>query len=167
MVAGCAARQRLTVHLRLIAVGRRPPRWAEEAFSGYVRRLPPAFGFRAPLISPARGHGSDVERARAEEGERLLAAVGPRDYLVALDERGTAWSTKILAERLAAWEMDGRDVALMIGGADGLSPACLERADQRWSLSPLTLPHALVRVLVVEQLYRAWSLNTGHPYHRA
>lgn len=148
-------------------MGRRPPRWAEEAFSEYVRRLPAAFGFQAPLIAPARGHGNDVERARTEEGERLLAALGPRDHVVALDEHGAAWSTKTLAKRLAAWEMGGRDVSLLIGGADGLAPACLERADHCWSLSPLTLPHAIVRVLVAEQLYRAWSLNAGHPYHRA
>ena len=155
------------MHIRLLAVGRRPPRWAEEAFSEYTRRLPPAFGFRTRLIAPARGHGNDIERARGEEGERLLGALGPRDHVVALDEHGPAWSTRSLAKHLAAWEMGGRDVVLLIGGADGLSPACLDRADQRWSLSPLTLPHALVRVLVAEQLYRAWSLNAGHPYHRA
>lgn len=155
------------MHIRLLAVGRRPPRWAEEAFSEYARRLPAAFGLDARLIAPARGHGNDVERARADEGQRLLAALGARDHVVALDERGTGWSTGALAKRLAAWEMGGRDVALLIGGADGLAPTCLERADQCWSLSPLTLPHALVRVLVVEQLYRAWSLNAGHPYHRA
>lgn len=97
----------------------------------------------------------------------MLAALGPRDHVVALDERGTAWSTRTLAKHLAAWEMGGRDVTLLIGGADGLAPACLERAGEHWSLSPLTLPHALARVLVAEQLYRAWSLNTGHPYHRA
>ena len=148
-------------------MGRRPPRWAGEAFSEYTRRLPAAFGFRAQLIAPARGHGDDMERARDEEGRRLLAALGPREHVVALDEHGTAWSTRTLAKRLAAWEMGGRDVVLLIGGADGLAPACLDRADQRWSLSPLTLPHALVRVLVAEQLYRAWSLNAGHPYHRA
>lgn len=155
------------MHIRVLAVGRRPPRWAMEAFSEYAKRLPSAFALDSRLIAPARGHGSDVARARAEEGERLLAGMGPRDFVVALDERGSAWSTADLAKQLAGWEMGGRDVTLLIGGADGLSQPCLERADQRWSLSPLTLPHALVRVLVAEQLYRAWSLNAGHPYHRA
>lgn len=155
------------MHIRLLAVGRRPPRWADEAFAGYAKRLPRAFGFEAPLLAPARGHASDAGRARDEEGARLLAALGPRDRVVALDERGTPWSTRELAAELAGWERDGRDVALLVGGADGLSATCVERAERRWSLSNLTLPHAMVRVLVAEQLYRAWSLNAGHPYHRA
>lgn len=153
------------MHIRLLAVGRRPPRWAAEAFDDYAKRLPRAFGFEGRMLSPARGRG-DVERARVEEGERLLAALGSGDRVIALDEHGTAWSTRDLAHSLAEWEHGGRDVALLIGGADGLSTACLARADRQWSLSPLTLPHAMVRVVVAEQLYRAWSINAGHPYHR-
>lgn len=119
------------------------------------------------MIAPARGHAGDVARAREEEGRRLLGACAPDDHVVALDERGTGWSTLELARNLRQWELDGRDVDLLVGGADGLSGTCLARAGARWSLSPLTLPHALVRVVVAEQLYRAWSVNAGHPYHRA
>lgn len=155
------------MRIRLLAVGRRPPRWAEDACAEYLKRLPNALGVEARLFAPARGHAGDVARARADEGQRLLAACGPRDRIVILDERGTGWSTVDLAAQLREWELDGRDVALLIGGVDGLSEACRERADACWSLSPLTLPHALVRVVVAEQLYRAWSVNAGHPYHRA
>lgn len=97
----------------------------------------------------------------------MLAAV-PRDcHVIALDVTGQAWNTEVLAGRLQGWLGAGRDVALLVGGPDGLAPACLARADTRWSLSPLTLPHALVRVVLAEQLYRAWTLVSGHPYHRA
>ncbi len=155
------------MRIRLLAVGRRPPRWAEDACAEYFKRLPAALGVESRMIPPARGHAGDVARARDEEGRRLLGACAPDDRVVALDERGTGWSTLELARRLREWERDARDVDLLVGGADGLSAACLERADARWCLSPLTLPHALVRVVVAEQLYRAWSVNAGHPYHRA
>lgn len=155
------------MRIRLLAVGRRPPRWAENACAEYLKRLPAVLGVEPRLVAPARGHGGDVERAREDEGRRLLVACDPRDRVIALDERGTAWTTLELAGRLRDWALDGRDMDLLIGGADGLSDACRARAETCWSLSPLTLPHALVRVVVVEQLYRAWSVNAGHPYHRA
>lgn len=155
------------MRIRLLAVGSRPPPWAERAFSDYASRLPPALKLEAPLIPLARGHRSDAARAAAEEGRRLLAAIDARTHVVALIETGEAWSTRALGERLRRWQAGAGDVALMIGGPDGLAPLCLERADERWSLSPLTLPHALVRVVVAEQIYRAWSLDSGHPYHRA
>ncbi|HEY5719007.1 MAG TPA: 23S rRNA (pseudouridine(1915)-N(3))-methyltransferase RlmH, partial [Gammaproteobacteria bacterium] len=98
--------------------------------------------------------------------ERMLAALPTGARVVALDVAGSAWDTPTLARQLERWRAGGSDVALLVGGADGLAPACLERAEQRWSLSPLTFPHMLVRVLVAEQLYRAWSLLSGHPYHR-
>lgn len=155
------------MRIRLLAVGRRPPRWADDAVAEYLKRLPGALGVEPRLLAPARGHGGDVARARDDEGRRLLAACGARDRIIALDERGEGWSTPDLARRLREWEVDGRDVDLLIGGADGLADACRQRAETSWSLSPLTLPHALVRVVVAEQLYRAWSINAGHPYHRA
>jgi len=108
-----------------------------------------------------------VERAVSEEGKRMLAALGPRQCVIALDVDGRSWSTVQLAGKLASWLADGRDVSLLVGGPDGLADACLERAEQRWSLSALTLPHPLVRVLLAEQLYRAWTVITNHPYHRA
>ena len=96
----------------------------------------------------------------------MLARIGSGHWVIALDVKGRSWSTPKLAQQLAAWQMDGRDVDLLVGGPDGLGEACRKRADQSWSLSALTLPHPLVRVLLVEQLYRAWSINQGHPYHR-
>lgn len=155
------------MRIRLIAVGRRPPRWAEDAFSEYARRLPRALKLEAPLLPLARGHGGDPAHAVADEGARMLAVLAGREIVIALDERGEAWNTAALAARLRSWEAAGGDVALLAGGPDGLAPVCRERADALWSLSPLTLPHALVRVIVAEQLYRAWSLNQGHPYHRS
>ena len=155
------------MRIGLLAVGRRPPRWAADACTEYLKRLPAAWRVESRLIAPARGHAGNVTVARNDEGQRLLAACGPRDRIVALDEQGTGWSTLELAARLREWELGGRNITLWIGGADGLADVCLERADVCWSLSPLTLPHALVRVVVVEQLYRAWSINAGHPYHRA
>lgn len=155
------------MRIRLLAVSGRPPRWAEAACGEYAKRLPPTLALEAPRIALARGHGRDPVRAVAAEGERLLAAVAPKDTVVALDERGERWTTAEFARRFRAWQAAGRDIAFLIGGPDGLAPACLARADAHWALTPLTLPHALVRVLVVEQIYRAVSLNAGHPYHRA
>ncbi|MGH8161488.1 MAG: 23S rRNA (pseudouridine(1915)-N(3))-methyltransferase RlmH [Gammaproteobacteria bacterium] len=155
------------MRVRLLTVSGRPPAWAEAAFREYAKRLPPALKFTAPRIPLARGHARDARRAMAGEGARLLAALTPEETVVALDERGESWTTTVLARRLKSWQMSRRDVAFLVGGPDGLAPACRERADLAWSLSALTLPHALVRVLVAEQLYRAVSLNAGHPYHRA
>ena len=151
--------------LRLIAVGTRMPDWVVAATHDYVRRFPR--DCRLELIEvPVVQRGSDTARAKLEEGRRLLAGVGERDRVVALCVEGRAWSTPELARQLGTWRQEGRDVALLIGGPDGLDAACLDRAEVRWSLSPLTLPHALARVVVVEQLYRAWSILAGHPYHR-
>lgn len=152
------------MRIRLLAVGRRPPRWAEAAFAEYARRLPAALKLESAFIAP--GRGSDADRAKGEECDRLLGALAAGDLAVALDERGEAWTTRDLAGRLRRWQAEGRDVAFLVGGAAGLAPKCLERADLHWSLSALTLPHALVRVLLAEQVYRAVSINAGHPYHR-
>jgi 23S rRNA (pseudouridine1915-N3)-methyltransferase len=118
-------------------------------------------------VAPAARRNLSAERARHLEGERLLAQVGARDRVLALDVKGRTWSTETLARKLDDWRMEGNDLAFLIGGADGLDGRCLDRADERLSLSALTFPHALVRVIVAEQLYRAWTLLTGHPYHRA
>jgi 23S rRNA (pseudouridine1915-N3)-methyltransferase len=129
---------------------------------------------RAPLVLEleeipvaTRRAGENPERAVAREGERMLAAVSAKDYVVALEVQGTPMSTEKLSSWLAERLRDGKPLALLIGGPDGLAPECLKRADRRWSLSPLTLPHALVRIVVAEQIYRAMSLLGGHPYHRA
>ena len=107
-----------------------------------------------------------AENCRKQEGERLLKAISPAAYVIALDEHGESWGSKDLAHQLETWLGNYSNVALMIGGADGLADSCKQRADRIWSLSPLTLPHTLVRVLLSEQLYRAWTLLQGHPYHR-
>ncbi len=132
----------------------------------YLRRFPRDCRLERVEIPLARRTG-DVARTRREEGERLLAALGPRDRVISLCVDGECWTTEALSGKLAGWRQTGRDVAFLIGGPDGLDPLCLQRSECRWSLSPLTLPHALVRVIVAEQLYRAWSILSGHPYHRA
>ncbi len=143
------------------------PAWVETGYLEYARRLPPECALHLQEIPAGRrGKGADLERILKREGERQLAAV-PRGALVcALEVDGQRWSTQALAERLSQWMQGGRDLALLVGGPEGLAPACRAQAQLRWSLSPLTLPHPLVRVLVAEQLYRAWSLLAGHPYHR-
>lgn len=155
------------MHIRLLAVGDRQPAWVNDACGAYVRRMPRQWQFRLDVVSAVRRAGDDTEAARTAEGERVLKALRPAERLVALDERGRQWTSGELADRLREWQADGRDVALVIGGPDGLSAGCLARAELRWSLSKLTLPHGLARVLVAEQLYRASTLVTGHPYHRA
>ena len=155
------------MQIRLIAVGTRMPAWVEEGYAEYARRLPPECALRLVEIPAGRrGKNTDVQRLQREEGERTLKAVPRGARVVALDVRGRAWSTEQLARELDGWMTEGRDPALLVGGPEGLAPACLEAAELRWSLSPLTLPHPLVRILVAEQLYRAWSLLAGHPYHR-
>jgi len=154
--------------LRLVAIGTRMPDWVEAGFADYTRRLPPEYGFSLHEIAVTpRGKNADIARLKRDEGEKVLKTL-PRDArLVTLDERGKLHNTPELAARLAAWQQDGRDVTLAIGGPDGHAPEVLARADESWSLSKLVLPHALVRVVVAEALYRAWSVNANHPYHRA
>jgi len=156
------------MRIHLFAVGTRMPAWVSTGFREYAKRLPRECSLRLVEITPGRrGKSIPVERAIGEEGQQMLAAL-PRDCLVvALDVQGKSWTTPVLAARLQDWMSGGRDVALLVGGADGLASDCLARADLSWSLSKLTYPHALVRIIVAEQLYRAWSINAGHPYHRA
>jgi 23S rRNA (pseudouridine1915-N3)-methyltransferase len=153
---------------RLIAAGTRLPEWVNTGFREYQKRL------RTPLVLElseipiaTRRAGENPSRAIAREGANMLAAVGPKDYVVALEVSARSMTTAELAAWLSERLRDARPLDLLIGGPDGLAPECRERADQSWSLSPLTLPHALVRVIVAEQIYRAMSLLGGHPYHRA
>jgi 23S rRNA (pseudouridine1915-N3)-methyltransferase len=156
------------MRIHLIAVGTRMPAWVTQAYQDYAKRLPRECTLRLVEIPLGqRGKTRTAAQSRNEEGRQMLAAL-PRDCLVvALDVEGQPWSTETLADNLQQWLGSGRDVALLVGGPDGLSPDCLARAERRWSLSALTYPHALVRVIVAEQLYRAWTLSTGHPYHRS
>ncbi|MGE0386132.1 MAG: 23S rRNA (pseudouridine(1915)-N(3))-methyltransferase RlmH [Gammaproteobacteria bacterium] len=153
--------------LHLLSVARRVPGWVEAAWADYSARLPAELAPHLTQIAPARAGGTlPVERRVAEEAQRIARALPREAWIVALDERGAQWSSVDLAAQIRAWQQRGRDVALVVGGADGLAPDLLERAAQRWALSRLTLPHALVRVILAEQIYRAWSINAGHPYHR-
>lgn len=153
--------------IQLISVGTKMPDWVEAGVAEYRKRLPRDFELLITEIPlAARGKGADVGKAMAKEGEACLRAVPRGDYVVALDVRGKSLGTEQLAERLRQLRDGGRNVSLLVGGPDGLAPGCLDAADARWSLSPLTFPHPIVRVILAEQLYRAWSILVGHPYHR-
>ena len=153
---------------RLIAVGERMPAWVADGFAEYRKRLSHDLPLELVEIRlGARGKGRDPARAIAEEGAAVLAALPKDASVIALDVRGKAWSSEDLAQAFLRWRMDARDLAFVIGGPDGHAPEVLARADRRWSLGPLTFPHMLVRLVVVEQLYRATTILAGHPYHRA
>lgn len=153
--------------LKLLAVGTRMPQWVETGFNEYHKRMPAELKLETIEIplSP-RGNGSSSQ-SKESQGQAILKHIDKQDRVVALDVLGKSMSTESLATQLANWQMNGQDICLLIGGPDGLSADCLQRADIKWSLSDLTLPHPLVRVLLMEQLYRAWTINQNHPYHRS
>lgn len=156
------------MHARLLAVGTRVPPWVHQGYEDYIRRLGPGLKLSLVEIAPGRRTGAaDPGRAVEAEGRRLLAAVHAREFLVALDERGVQMTTREFADWLGGRMRDGRDLAFLAGGPDGFAPQVRARADLLLSLSRLTLPHALVRVVLAEQLYRALSIHAHHPYHRA
>ena len=153
---------------RLIAVGERPPGWVAEGYADYTKRLLRELPLELVEVAPGlRGKGRDAARAMHDEGERVLAALPKNAWVVALDGRGKPYTSEQLAERLAAWRQQGRELAFLIGGPEGHSPEVWSRADERWAFGPMTLPHMLVRLLVAEQLYRACAILANHPYHRA
>ena len=153
--------------LLVVAVGQRVPDWAQTAWADYAKRFPPELRLELKAIkTEPRSGGKTTEQIMAAERQRIEAAIPSGTHVVALDERGSALTTAALAAKLSQWQGQGGDVALLIGGPDGLHPALRQGAHERIRLSDLTLPHAMVRVLLVEQLYRAWSINAGHPYHR-
>ena len=153
--------------LLVIAVGQRVPDWAQTAWADYAKRFPPELRLELKAIkTEPRSGGKTTEQIMTAERQRIEAAIPSGTHVVALDERGSALTTAALAAKLSQWQGQGGDVALLIGGPDGLHPALRQAAHERIRLSALTLPHAMVRVLLVEQLYRAWSINAGHPYHR-
>lgn len=165
-------RQRSLRRVKLVvaAVGHRMPAWIQAGFDEYARRMPRDAQLAVKEIKPAPRRkdlgAMAVKRLLHTEHERIIAALPAGCYKVVLDERGAGWSTRELAERIARWREFGRDVGFIIGGADGTAAALKEEADLLWSVSPLTLPHGLVRIVLAEQLYRAVSLLSGHPYHR-
>jgi len=155
------------MRIRLITASNKQPRWINDGFEHYARRLDARCALELVEVPLAkRSASAPVERAVEEESGRMLRHLPTGAHVVALERDGRAWSTEQLAARLEAWRMAGAPVSLLVGGPDGLGPACSDRAVERWSLSALTLPHGLVRVVVAEALYRAESLLRGHPYHR-
>jgi 23S rRNA (pseudouridine1915-N3)-methyltransferase len=153
--------------IRLLAIGKKMPAWIEEGFAEYAKRFPPSCQLELIEIPAAkRTQNSTRERLIEQEGEKLLAAIKPHHHIITLEIKGKLWSTEQLAAQLKNWQSGRRNIDLLVGGPDGLSQRCLEKAETRWSLSPLTFPHPLVRVLIAEQLYRALSLLQKHPYHR-
>lgn len=155
------------MRIRLIAVGSKMPGWIEEGWREYVKRLPSEIQLELveiPLV--ARKKNSDVKRLIQQEGDAMLAKTQPGERIVTLEVNGKAWSSEQLAGELERWKLDARTVNLMIGGPEGLAPQVQARSEQQWSLSPLTLPHPLVRIVVGEQLYRACTILSGHPYHK-
>jgi 23S rRNA (pseudouridine1915-N3)-methyltransferase len=153
--------------LSIIAVGGKMPVWVAQGVTEYERRMPRELKIHwreIPLVR--RGKDTSPDTLRVREGEKILKAIPRGDQVIALDVRGKCWSTEQLAQQLKGWQMSGDNYSLLIGGPDGLSSDCLDRAAQRWSLSDLTLPHPLVRIILAEQLYRAWTITANHPYHR-
>ena len=152
--------------LMIVAVSLRVPDWAQTAWDDYAKRFPPELKVELKAVKTEPRGSKTVESIYAAERGRIEAAIPKGSRIVALDERGTALSTVALAGKLKSWQLESDDVALVIGGPDGLNPAFKQAAHERIRLSDLTLPHAFARVLLIEQLYRAWSINAGHPYHR-
>jgi 23S rRNA (pseudouridine1915-N3)-methyltransferase len=155
------------VRLLIVAVGQRVPDWAQTAWDDYAKRFPHELKVELKAIKTEPRGSKTVEQLYAAERKRIEEAIPKGTRVVALDERGTSLRTTALADRLKEWQLGGGDVALVIGGPDGLAPEFRQVAHERIRLSDLTLPHAMVRVLLIEQLYRAWSINANHPYHRA
>ncbi len=156
------------MRIRIVAAGSRQPKWLDQGVEEYVRRLPREFKLEfleIPLGN--RSANSNIQRAQEEESKRMLATIRDTDTVVTLNVTGKPLSTEALAKRLSAWIRAGRNLVFLIGGPDGLHPKCQARSDFDWSLSPLTFPHGLVRILLVEQLYRSWTVLNHHPYHRA
>ncbi len=152
----------------LVAVGDRAPDWVASGFAEYQKRLSHWLPLSLQEITPGmRGKGRDANRATVDEGARVLLALPKQAHVISLDGRGKAYTSEQLAQRLESWRQGGRDLAFVIGGPEGHAPEVIAAAQENWSLGPLTLPHMMVRLLVVEQLYRAASMLANHPYHRA
>jgi len=154
--------------IKLICVGTRMPDWVDAGVAEYRKRLPADFELLVTEVPLAqRSKSTDLARALEKEGEACLKIIGAKDFIIAMDVQGIMQSTEQLAESLGKLRDSGRNIAMLVGGPDGLAPACLKAAHARWSLSGLTFPHPVVRIVLAEQIYRAWSILAGHPYHRS
>ena len=154
------------MNISLIAVESKTPEWVTQGFNQYARRLPKHCSLQLIEIRAESRKQGNLDKVQREEARRILERIPQGSYVVALAESGKAFTTKALAEKMESWMQAGVGVTILIGGADGLGPACFEQADECWSLSSLTFPHALVRIIVAEQIYRAWTILSSHPYHR-
>jgi 23S rRNA (pseudouridine1915-N3)-methyltransferase len=154
------------MRLTIVAVGQKVPDWAQTAYDDYAKRFPPELKVDLRAVKTEPRASKTLENLLAAERQRIEAVIPRGTRIVALDERGTAMTTVALSARLTGWQLGGDDVAIVIGGPDGLDPVFKQAAHERLRLSDLTLPHAMVRVLLIEQLYRAWSITVNHPYHR-
>ena len=153
--------------IHLIAVGKKMPEWINAGYAEFSKRMPPELQINLIEITPSiRNKTTPIEKNIKEEGERIQSAIPANSKLIVLDEKGKNFSSIDLSRKIEGWLPMGQDISLVIGGADGIDPEIKQQADEKWSLSSFTLPHALVRVVVAEQLYRAWSILQGHPYHR-
>ncbi|MDX1901730.1 MAG: 23S rRNA (pseudouridine(1915)-N(3))-methyltransferase RlmH [Gammaproteobacteria bacterium] len=153
--------------IRILTIGDRMPAWVETGYNEFAKRFTTPFSLSLIEIpAEKRGKNADIARIIEHEGNKLIAAINPKSRVVALDVKGESWSTEALTMKLKTWQTEGAHLDLLIGGPDGLSQNCLQKAQTRWSLSPLTLPHPLVRIVLAEQLYRATTILKNHPYHR-
>ena len=153
--------------VHLIAVGKKMPEWINSGYAEFSKRMPPELQIDLIEITPSvRNKTTPTEKNIKEEGKRIQSAIPANSRLIVLDEKGKNFSSIALSKKMESWLPMGQDIVLVIGGADGIDPKIKQQADEKWSLSSFTLPHALVRVVVAEQLYRAWSILKGHPYHR-
>lgn len=155
------------MRVQIVAIGDRMPGWVEQGFREYIKRIGPGLTIDMAEISPEkRGKSSDVRRIMQKEAERMRQIVPKGNYVIVLDRKGKSWSTENLAENIAAWQQDGTNISILIGGPEGINRELLDQADARISLSAMTFPHPLVRIILAEQLYRAYSILNHHPYHK-
>jgi len=155
------------MQIRILAVGTKMPKWVQEGYEEYAKRFPSSFKIQLIEIPPEkRTKQSDLHLLTIKEGQKILSLVKPHHQMIALAVEGKSWSTEQLANKLEQWQLQSKPLDFIIGGPEGLSEACLARAETQWSLSPLTFPHPLVRIVLIEQLYRALMILQGHPYHR-
>jgi 23S rRNA (pseudouridine1915-N3)-methyltransferase len=153
--------------IRILTITHKSPAWIREGYQDYAKRLPRTFALDVVEIpAEKRTLHADVKLLTEREGDKILATIKPTHHIIALDVKGKLWSSDDLANELCKWQQEGRNIDLLIGGPEGLSRRCLQKAEQTWSLSPLTFPHNLVRLIIAEQLYRAFSILNQHPYHR-
>ena len=156
------------MRIYLLAVGTKMPKWVSKGYEEYAHRMPSKCKLiLKEIVAEKRNKNSNIATIQNKEANKLLNAIPKNAYIVALDGKGTIWSTEKLAVRMESWMMSGQNIALLIGGPDGLTPEILSKVNEHWSLSNLTFPHPLVRIIVAEQLYRAWTVTENHPYHRA